>query len=468
MTQPDRLLSARRARQRLPPRRRRSALKGIKFDPAEAPPSGRIVGRSATTDSSALRCAGRDQASYESFERIVVDADRRIVGVGSARSARSGGYASDVPAMVRYTANGSRDPTFSGNGVVRMGKAPRQGILGRAHCVARAKPTGRRLESLRPTGRRRGTGRRVSSRASRTAGAFDRHAGRGVKSISLGSGAGATAAMAIGRHARLLVAGVPPPPSAPTPAGRRPQRRRTPPGGGGGGARGSAPKPGTDRRGGANRGRVNPGPAPPAASPPGGRGPPGAPPPPPRPRRPPGEPGRARTPGPAGGGASAAQQRPPPKRPPGSPGKTPGPTERGGGVQEGDPPLGEGLGQAATVTPPRRRRRPGRARSPALVVVVLVLELVGLDAELVRLGGERLRRRLGRVVLLAPAGEHLHRAGHDLGLPVAELLVILPLARLDATLDRDELALAEVLGADLRQPIPVTIVWYSAFSWPPR
>jgi hypothetical protein len=70
---------------------------------------------------------------------------------------------------------------------------------------------------------------------------------------------------------------------------------------------------------------------------------------------------------------------------------------------------------------------------------------VGLD----RVGG-----RLGRVVLLLAAREHLDRGRDDLGLPVAQALVVVPGPGLEAALDRDLLALAEVAPAHLGQAVP--------------
>jgi hypothetical protein len=64
------------------------------------------------------------------------------------------------------------------------------------------------------------------------------------------------------------------------------------------------------------------------------------------------------------------------------------------------------------------------------------------------------RQRFGLVVALAPAGKHLDRRRHDFGLPVARAAVVVPLAGLQAALDGDLLALAEVLAADLRQAVP--------------
>jgi hypothetical protein len=69
-----------------------------------------------------------------------------------------------------------------------------------------------------------------------------------------------------------------------------------------------------------------------------------------------------------------------------------------------------------------------------------------------RLGLSRERVRL--VVALAAARQHLHRDGHDLGLPVARAAVVVPLASLQPAFDGDLLALAEVLAADLREAIP--------------
>src|SRR5439155_17320751 len=70
------------------------------------------------------------------------------------------------------------------------------------------------------------------------------------------------------------------------------------------------------------------------------------------------------------------------------------------------------------------------------------------------LRGQRVGCRLGLVVLLPPAGEHLDVGGHDLGLPVPRAAIVVPRARLEAALDRDLLALAEVLAADFGQPVP--------------
>src|SRR4051794_814478 len=88
------------------------------------------------------------------------------------------------------------------------------------------------------------------------------------------------------------------------------------------------------------------------------------------------------------------------------------------------------------------------------VRVDLCAQLVWLDAQLARLRFERFGGRLRRVVLLAPARKHLDGCRDDLGLPVADLSVVLPLARLDPALDGDQLALAQVLGADLREAVP--------------
>src|SRR5262245_63337596 len=85
----------------------------------------------------------------------------------------------------------------------------------------------------------------------------------------------------------------------------------------------------------------------------------------------------------------------------------------------------------------------------------------GLEVALDR--GAVLRRRsalgrlwvLGRrldllgVLLLRAPGEHLERRDHDLGLPMAPAGVVVPLARLQAALDVDKLALGEEMAGGL-------------------
>jgi hypothetical protein len=86
----------------------------------------------------------------------------------------------------------------------------------------------------------------------------------------------------------------------------------------------------------------------------------------------------------------------------------------------------------------------------------LIVGLVGtggVEAHDLGLGLERLRGGLGGVVLLAPAREHLHAVGHDLGAVVLDLVVVLPAARLEAPLERDHLALAQVLATDLGEAV---------------
>ena len=58
------------------------------------------------------------------------------------------------------------------------------------------------------------------------------------------------------------------------------------------------------------------------------------------------------------------------------------------------------------------------------------------------------------VVLLLAAGQHLDRRRDDLGLPVAQALVVVPRPGLEAALERDLLALAEVAPADLGEAVP--------------
>src|SRR5205823_6347839 len=67
--------------------------------------------------------------------------------------------------------------------------------------------------------------------------------------------------------------------------------------------------------------------------------------------------------------------------------------------------------------------------------------LVGRDGrlglaigDLLRGGLEPIGRGLRRIVLLAPAGQHLDRVGHDLGLPVTGALLVVPGPRLETTL----------------------------------
>src|SRR5579859_1649959 len=50
------------------------------------------------------------------------------------------------------------------------------------------------------------------------------------------------------------------------------------------------------------------------------------------------------------------------------------------------------------------------------------------------------------VLLLAAAGKHLEAVGHDLGLPVTNPRVVVPLAGLDPALDVDELPLRQELA----------------------
>ena len=63
-------------------------------------------------------------------------------------------------------------------------------------------------------------------------------------------------------------------------------------------------------------------------------------------------------------------------------------------------------------------------------------------------------QRLGLVIALAPAREHLDGAGHDFRLPVAGSTIVVPLASLEPALDEDLLALPEELTANLGQAIP--------------
>ena len=78
----------------------------------------------------------------------------------------------------------------------------------------------------------------------------------------------------------------------------------------------------------------------------------------------------------------------------------------------------------------------------------------GLAIDRGGLGDERVGARLGGVVLLAPAREHLDLGRDDLRLPVALPVRVVPLARLEPTLERDLLALGEVLAANLGKAVP--------------
>src|SRR5918999_621016 len=58
------------------------------------------------------------------------------------------------------------------------------------------------------------------------------------------------------------------------------------------------------------------------------------------------------------------------------------------------------------------------------------------------------------VLLLRASAEHLERGDDDLGLPVPLPGVVVPLARLEAALDVDQLALRQELAGDFGQTIP--------------
>src|SRR5207249_2682193 len=84
------------------------------------------------------------------------------------------------------------------------------------------------------------------------------------------------------------------------------------------------------------------------------------------------------------------------------------------------------------------------------------------------LDGERISGSFGFVVLLLTAREHLDVGRDDFGLPMSLSPVVIPRAGLDATLDRDLLALAEILSADLRQPVPGSTYNRCYSARPPR
>jgi hypothetical protein len=58
------------------------------------------------------------------------------------------------------------------------------------------------------------------------------------------------------------------------------------------------------------------------------------------------------------------------------------------------------------------------------------------------------------VLLLRAAAQHLERGDHHLGLPMPLAGIVIPLARLEAPLDIDELALRQELATDLGQAVP--------------
>src|SRR5690606_11025570 len=60
----------------------------------------------------------------------------------------------------------------------------------------------------------------------------------------------------------------------------------------------------------------------------------------------------------------------------------------------------------------------------------------------------------GATAATAAAAQHLHFAGHHLGGVAIIALLVLPLARLQATLDVDLRTLAQVFGRDLAEAVP--------------
>ena len=133
------------------------------------------------------------------------------------------------------------------------------------------------------------------------------------------------------------------------------------------------------------------------------------------------------------------------------PGARAGRAPEGGGTR----PVARGGGSVggrrlrASGRPAAVRRRSGGdgLRGDRIVRAGLLAERPGLVLEGVGRG-------LRLVVLLLPPGQHLDVVRHDLGLPVALALVVVPAAGLDPALDRDLLALPEVLAADLGELVP--------------
>jgi uncharacterized delta-60 repeat protein len=163
-------------------------------------------------DQGSVRTPMRDPdvlASYESVNGLAVDAQRRILAVGSARviTDPDHGYVSDIPALVRYTPDGVPDPAFSDDGIVRMGGIPRDGYEREGTDVA-----------VRPSGDVVWTGYRhyaAGGDATRflvgglyADGAPDLRFGPGGKrTVSIGPAADESQAVALDDEGRILVAG---------------------------------------------------------------------------------------------------------------------------------------------------------------------------------------------------------------------------------------------------------------------
>ncbi len=146
--------------------------------------------------------------SYESFDQIVVGSNGRIVGVGSARVLDQGGFATDVPALVRYTPNGELDHGFSGDGIVRMGGAPRESYYRIGTAVA-LRPDGSVVWAGTRHYAAEGEATRFLVGGVKADGSRDTHFGPwGFMSVSVGPAADDAHGIALDKQGRIVIAGI--------------------------------------------------------------------------------------------------------------------------------------------------------------------------------------------------------------------------------------------------------------------
>lgn len=146
--------------------------------------------------------------SYESIEGLAIDAQRRIVAVGSWRVIidHEQGYVSDIPAVVRYTPDGALDTAFGGGGIVRIGETTR-GSYYRVGTDIAVRPSGRVVWAGSRNYAAGGDRTNVLVGGLEPDGSPDLRFGEaGVRTISIGPAGDAAYALALDHHGRIVVA----------------------------------------------------------------------------------------------------------------------------------------------------------------------------------------------------------------------------------------------------------------------